>query len=131
VLTVVAGQSHAVMAAADVAVVASGTATLEAALLKCPMVVVYRLAEADWARMRAQRLQPWVALPNILSRDFIVPERIQDDARPEVVAADAFRWLDDAPVCDRYRSHCHELHLQLRQNTGERAALALQEVVGG
>jgi lipid-A-disaccharide synthase len=95
------------------------------------MVVVYRLAEADWARMRAQRLQPWVALPNILSRDFIVPERIQDDARPEVVAADAFRWLDDALACDQYRARCHELHLQLRQNTGERAALALQEVVNG
>lgn len=131
VLTVVAGQSHEVMAAADVALVASGTATLEAALLKCPMVVVYRLADADWARMRTQRLQPWVALPNILSREFIVPELIQDDAKPESVAADALRWLDDASACDQYRARCHELHLQLRQNTGARAALALQEVIGG
>ena len=130
-LTVVAGHSHEVLAAADVAVVASGTATLEAALLKCPMVIVYRLADADWARMRRQRLQPWVGLPNILSHAFIVPERLQDEATPTGVAADALRWLDDVAGVERYRSRCQDLHTQLRQNTGQRAADALQEIIHG
>ncbi|MFZ9429756.1 MAG: lipid-A-disaccharide synthase [Burkholderiaceae bacterium] len=130
-LTVVAGHSHEVLAAADVAVVASGTATLEAALLKCPMVIVYRLADADWARMRRQRLQPWVGLPNILSQAFIVPERLQDEATPTGVAADALRWLDDVAGVERYRSRCQDLHTQLRQNTGQRAADALQEIIHG
>ncbi|NBQ90440.1 MAG: lipid-A-disaccharide synthase [Betaproteobacteria bacterium] len=129
-LTLLAGRAHEAMACADVALVASGTATLEAALLKCPQVIVYRLAPADWHRMRRMRLQPWVGLPNILSREFIVPERIQDEARPELVAGDALRWLDDAAAVDRYRARCLEMHQQLRQNTGARAAQALKEVVG-
>ncbi len=130
-LTLLDGHSHEAMAAADVALVASGTATLEAALLKCPMVIVYRLAEADWRRMRRMRLQPWVGLPNILSREFIVPERLQDEAQPAVVAADALAWLDDPAAVMRYRMRCDDLHRELRQNTGLRAAQALQEVLGG
>ena len=130
-LTLLEGLSHEAMAAADVALVASGTATLEAALFKCPQVIVYRLAEADWRRMRRMRLQPWVGLPNILSREFIVPERLQDEAQPDRVAADALAWLDDAVAVDRYRTRCTELHAQLRQNTGARAAQALQELIGG
>lgn len=130
-LKLVQGQSHDALAAADVALVASGTATLEAALLKCPQVIVYRLAQADWQRMRRMRLQPWVGLPNILSREFIVPERIQDEAQPDLVAADALRWLDDAGAVQRYRSRCLSLHLQLRQNTGVKAAAALEELLGG
>jgi lipid-A-disaccharide synthase len=130
-LTLLDGRSHEALAAADVALVASGTATLEAALLKCPQVIVYRLSAADWQRMRRMRLQPWVGLPNVLSGAFIVPERIQDEAQPEVVAADALRWLDDAQAVQAYRAQCVALHRQLRQNTGARAAQALQELVGG
>lgn len=130
-LTVLEGQSHPALAAADVALVASGTATLEAALLKCPMVVVYRLAPADWRRMRRMRLQPWVGLPNILSREFLVPERLQDDAQPEVVAADALGWLDDHAAVQRYRARCEDIHAQLRQDTGAQAAQALQELIDG
>lgn len=130
-LTLLQGRSHEALAAADVALVASGTATLEAALLKCPQVIMYRLAQADWQRMRRMRLQPWVGLPNILSREFIVPERIQDEAQPEVVAADALRWLDDGAAVTRYREQCMGLHLQLRQDTGAKAAAALQEVLRG
>ncbi len=128
-LTVLSGRSHEVMAAADVALVASGTATLEAALLKCPMVIVYRLADADWRRMRSMRLQPWVGLPNILSREFIVPELIQDEAHPAVVARDALAWLDDPAAVQQYRDRCAQLHLELRQDTGQRAAQALQELL--
>lgn len=129
-LTLLDGRSHEALAAADVALVASGTATLEAALLKCPQVIVYRLSAADWQRMRRMRLQPWVGLPNVLSRAFIVPERIQDEAQPEVIAADALRWLEDAQAVRTYRAQCLELHQQLRQNTGARAAQALQELMG-
>ena len=130
-LQLLQGQSHAALAAADVALVASGTATLEAALLKCPMVVVYRLARADWQRMKRLQLQPWVALPNILSREFIVPERIQDDADPMRIADDALRWLDDVQAADAVRLRFAGLHQLLRQDTGTRAAQALQEVMGG
>jgi lipid-A-disaccharide synthase len=128
-LTLLQGRSHQALAAADVALVASGTATLEAALLKCPQVIVYRLAQADWLRMRHMRLQPWVGLPNILSRAFIAPERIQDEAQPDVVATDALQWLDDAASVERYRERCLGIHMQLRQNTGAKAAAALQEVL--
>lgn len=130
-LRLLEGRSHQALAAADVTLVASGTATLEAALLQCPMVIVYRLAEADWRRMRKLRLQPWVGLPNILSQEFIVPERIQDDAQPLAIAEDAMRWLDDAAAVTRYRKRCQDLHLTLRQDTGRRAADALERVISG
>lgn len=129
-LTLLAGRSHEALAGADVALVASGTATLEAALLRCPQVIVYRLAAADWQRMRRMRLQPWVGLPNILSSAFIVPERIQDEALPEVVAADALRWLDDPQAVEVYRAQCRALHQTLRQDTGARAAQVIRELVG-
>ena len=130
-LRILQGQSHEVLAAADVALVASGTATLEAALWKCPMVIVYRLAEADWARMRKLQLQPWVGLPNILSREFIVPERIQEAAQAHVIADDALRWLDDEPARQAYSLRCAALHAQLRQDTGLRAADALEALIHG
>lgn len=128
-LTLLVGQSHDVLAAADVALVASGTATLEAALFKCPMVVVYRLAAADWSRMRRMRLQPWVGLPNILSGEFIVPERLQDDARPQTLASDVLAWLEDAARVARYRERCGNLHEQLRQDTGAKSAQVLRELL--
>lgn len=125
------GRAHEVLAAADVAWVASGTATLEAALLKCPMVVVYRLAQADWNRMQRMRLQPWVGLPNILSGEFVVPERIQDDAQPRTLADDAEAWLDDAARAHQFRERCTAMHHVLRQDTGARAAQALEGVLSG
>lgn len=129
-LVLLQGRSHEALAAADAAVVASGTATLEAALMKCPMVIVYRLAPADWHRMRKLRLQPWVGLPNILWREFVVPERIQDEAEPARLAQDVLAWLDDPQAGQAYRDRCHDLHRQLRQGTGQRAAQALQELLG-
>jgi lipid-A-disaccharide synthase len=71
------GQSHTALAACDVTLIASGTATLEAALFKRPMVIAYRMAALSWAIMRRKRLQPWVGLPNILCREFVVPELLQ------------------------------------------------------
>jgi lipid-A-disaccharide synthase len=71
-----------VLAACDVTLIASGTATLEAALFKRPMVIAYNMNWLSWQRMRASNLQPWVGLPNILCREFVVPELLQDAATP-------------------------------------------------
>ncbi|MCY7315205.1 MAG: lipid-A-disaccharide synthase, partial [Rubrivivax sp.] len=89
------GQSHAVLAACDVTLIASGTATLEAALFKRPMVIGYNMNPLSWQLMKRMRYQPWVGLPNILSREFVVPELIQDACRADKLAAAVTTWLDD------------------------------------
>jgi lipid-A-disaccharide synthase len=124
-LTVLAGQSHTALAACDVALVASGTATLETALFKKPMVITYRVPALTAWLMRRKALQPWVGLPNILARDFIVPERIQQAATAEKLAADALAWLDDAPRRAAAVARFREMHLALRQNAAARIAAAL------
>jgi hypothetical protein len=86
---IVAGQSHTALAACDVTLIASGTATLEAALFKRPMVIAYNMHWLSWQIMRRKRLQPWVGLPNILCRDFVVPELLQEQATPQALARGA------------------------------------------
>ena len=81
-LQITAGQSHTVLAACDCTLIASGTATLEAALFKRPMVIAYHMHPISWRLMRRKQLQPWVGLPNILCGDFVVPELLQDAATP-------------------------------------------------
>lgn len=124
-LVVLAGRSHAALAACDVALVASGTATLETALFKKPMVITYRVPALTAWLMRRKALQPWVGLPNILAREFLVPERIQETATPENLAADALAWLDDAPRCESVVARFDDLHRVLRQNAAARIAQAL------
>jgi lipid-A-disaccharide synthase len=125
-LHILAGQSHVALAACDVALVASGTATLEAALFKKPMVITYRVPALTAYLMRKKALQPWIGLPNILARDFVVPERVQEAATPANLAHDALAWLDDAPrrleLADTFRM----MHLSLRQDASARIAEALQ-----
>ena len=84
------------MAACDVTLIASGTATLEAALFKRPMVIGYHMSWLSWQIMRRKRLQPWVGLPNILCRDFVVPELLQDARNPAALAQATLQWLDAA-----------------------------------
>jgi lipid-A-disaccharide synthase len=93
-LQIVLGQSHSVLAACDVSLVASGTATLEAALFRRPMVIAYRMNSWSWQIMRRQQLQPWVGLPNILCRQFVVPELLQAAATPAALAQAVQGWLD-------------------------------------
>jgi lipid-A-disaccharide synthase len=93
-LQIVLGQSHTVLAACDVALIASGTATLEAALFRRPMVIAYRMNSWSWQIMRRQQLQPWVGLPNILCRQFVVPELLQAAATPAALAQAVQGWLD-------------------------------------
>jgi len=130
-LHILDGQSHAALAACDVALVASGTATLEAALFKKPMVITYRVPALTAYLMRKKALLPWIGLPNILARDFVVPERVQEDATPAHLAADALVWLADAPRCQALADRFHAMHVSLRQNASARIAEALEPYLEG
>ncbi len=123
------GQSHAVLAACDVTLIASGTATLEAALFKQPMVIGYNMHALSWQLMKRMKYQPWVGLPNILCRDFVVPELIQDDCQPAALAAAVLNWLDDAPRRDRVAGRFLELHHLLRRDTARVATDAIAQVL--
>jgi lipid-A-disaccharide synthase len=123
------GQSHAALAACDVTLIASGTATLEAALFKVPMVIGYRMHGLSWQLMKRMRYQPWVGLPNILSREFVVPELIQEDCQPEALAAATLRWLDDRPAAAALVRRFEDLHHSLRRDTARCAADALAQVL--
>ena len=127
------GQSHAVLAACDVTLIASGTATLEAALFKRPMVIAYNMNWLSWQIMRRKKLQPWVGLPNILCRDFVVPELLQDQASPEALAAAVLQWVEAkssapdkiAAVEQRFAA----LHTELRRDTSTLATDAIQQIL--
>jgi lipid-A-disaccharide synthase len=130
-LQVLDGRSHTALAACDVALVASGTATLEAALFKKPMVITYRVPALTAYLMRKKALLPWIGLPNILARDFVVPERVQEAATPENLANDALAWLDDAPRRDAAIEIFRAMHVSLRQNASARIAEAVQPYLEG
>ena len=125
------GQSHEALAACDVTLVASGTATLEAALFKRPMVITYAMHALSWQMMKRMKYQPWVGLPNILLGDFAVPELLQGDATPERLAHAALAWLDDAPRCEALRLRFESLHRELRRNTAQAATDAIEKVLAG
>ncbi|HEY8907138.1 MAG TPA: lipid-A-disaccharide synthase [Rhodoferax sp.] len=132
-LKVLEGQSHAALAACDVTLIASGTATLEAALFKRPMVIAYRMSGLSWQIMRRKRLQPWVGLPNILCGEFVVPELLQDAATPQALAKEVLLWLD-APQSDpakmqRLEQRFAALHAELQRNTSTLAADAIAHVL--
>ena len=118
---------HAVeaMTAADVVLVASGTASLEAALLKRPMVITYRIGKWQYRLMKHMAYLPWVGLPNILCNEGIVPELLQDEATPENLADAIEGWLQDAPRRAAVEARFMDLHLELKQDTARRAAEAI------
>ncbi|UUZ70599.1 lipid-A-disaccharide synthase [Polaromonas sp. P1(28)-13] len=132
---IVQGQSHTVLAACDVTLIASGTATLEAALFKRPMVIAYNMNWLSWQIMRRKQLQPWVGLPNILCEDFVVPELLQDAATPEALASALLQWVDAksaapdkiAAVEQRFT----KLHIELQRDTSQLATDAIQKILEG
>ena len=129
----VAGQSHTVLAACDVTLIASGTATLEAALFKRPMVIAYRMGWLSWQIMRRKQLQAWVGLPNILCRDFVVPELLQEAATPPALAQEILQWLD-AKARQPEKIHALEqrfcaLHAELQRDTPQLAAHAIAQLL--
>ena len=119
------GHAHDAMMASDAVLVASGTATLEAALLKRPMAIVYKMAPLSYRLMRRMGYLPYVGLPNILAGKFVVPEFIQDDATPENLAQAPLNFLGDKDTCSRISEVFREIHRQLKQNTAEKAAEAI------
>ncbi len=123
------GRSHEVLAACDVTLIASGTATLEAMLFKRPMVIGYALHPLSWQIMKRMRYQPWVGLPNVLAREFLVPEHLQHDCVPAQLAPAVLRWLDDAPRAERLAARFVALHRMLRQDTAQRATDAIAQIV--
>jgi len=129
-VTLLFGHSHDAMAAADTVLVASGTATLEAALLKRPMAIAYRMAPFSWRLMKRMKYQPWVGLPNILAGQFVVPEFIQEDATPDNLAQALINLQTDKVLRQRIEDEFTRIHLLLRQNTAEKAAAAILSVLG-
>lgn len=128
-IQVLDGRSHEALAACDLTLVASGTATLEAALFKCPMVIVYAMNGLSWQMMKRMKYQPWVGLPNILLQDFAVPELLQRDATPQRIAQAGLVWLDDPAACARLASRFDALHHSLRRNTAQAATQVIEAVL--
>ena len=130
-LQVIAGQSHTALAACDVTLIASGTATLEAALFKRPMVIAYNMNWLSWQIMRRKQLQPWVGLPNILCSDFVVPEFLQDAATPQALAQSVLGWLDAPERIEALQQRFSALHHTLRRDTAQLATDAIEKVLEG
>ncbi len=125
------GQSHAALAACNVTLIASGTATLEAALFKRPMVIAYNMNWLSWQIMRRKKIQPWVGLPNILCRDFVVPEFLQGAATPPALARALLDWLEQPARVIALQEKFANLHAQLKRDTPRLATDAIQKVLQG
>ena len=122
-LTILFGHAHDAMAASDVVLAASGTATLEAALLKRPVVITYRMPRISWWLMRFLHYQPYVGLPNILAGEFLVPEFLQDRATPDNLSQAVIDFLyDNEEAHARLEARFDQLGHELRQSTADRAA---------
>ncbi|MGQ3001564.1 MAG: lipid-A-disaccharide synthase [Hydrogenophaga sp.] len=130
-LTVIPGQSHTALAACDVTLIASGTATLEAALFKRPMVIAYNMNWLSWQIMRRKQLQPWVGLPNILCGEFVVPELLQDAATPQALSRAVLDWLDAPAKIASLQQRFTDLHHTLRRETAQLATDAIEQVLEG
>jgi len=124
-----------VMEAADAVLVASGTATLEAALFKRPMVISYVLSPMmkrmmEWKSGQARPYVPWVGLPNVLARDFVVPELLQDDATPQALAEASWKALTDASYAHQVEARFAAMHASLHRDTPALAARAILQEAG-
>ena len=107
------------MAAADLVLVASGTATLEAALFKKPMVIAYHMPWLTWQITRRKKQLPWVGLPNILCQEWVVPELLQDDCSVEALTRESLRLLSDPQAVAHIVQRFSSLHELLRRPTHE------------
>ena len=128
------GQSHTALAACDVTLIASGTATLEAALFKRPMVIAYNMNWLSWRIMQRKKLQPWVGLPNILCEEFVVPELLQDAATPQALADAVLHWVEtkarEPAKISALEQRFTRLHAELQRNTSQLATDAIEKILG-
>jgi len=123
------GQSHLALAAADAVLVASGTASLEVALFKKPMVIAYKMMPASWHVMRHMGYQPWIGLPNILAQEFLVPELLQDAATPEALADALWKQLQDGAHREYLQRRFTQMHHTLLRDTAVESARAVLELI--
>jgi lipid-A-disaccharide synthase len=128
-LKVIPGRSHEVIAAADAVLVASGTATLEVALFKKPMVIAYKMMRASWEILRHMGYQPWIGLPNILAREFLVPELLQNAATPEALADTLWKQLQDENHRSILKQRFIEMHHSLLRDSARESANAVLEII--
>ncbi len=128
-LTLFSGQAHDAMAAADVVILASGTATLEAMLLKRPMVVAYRLAKLTYWLAKLLVRVPYCSLPNLLAQEKLVPEFLQEQVTVENLGTEVLRWLDNPNQVEILQQRFLELHKTLHCDASKQAAMAVLSVV--
>jgi len=127
-ITLVNGRSREVMAASDVVVLASGTATLEAMLLKRPMVVAYRVSKITHYIMKRLLKAPFISLPNLLANKALVPELIQDDAQAESIGKSVLERLDESKSHEMQQTFLG-MHRELKRDASEQAADAIVELL--
>jgi lipid-A-disaccharide synthase len=121
--------SHTAIAAADAVLVASGTATLEVALFKKPMVIAYKMMAAEYQILRHFGYQPWIGLPNILAREYLVPEMLQDAASPQGLADAMWKQLSDVPHRLKLVQRFGDMHQSLLRNSAAESAAAVLKVI--
>ena len=130
-ITVTIGNAKTVLIASDAAVVASGTATLEAALCKCPMVVVYKVPWLTEILMKRKAITKFISLPNLLLGENVVTELIQSDANANNVISSVRKLLTDKYLRDRVISRFRELHVDLRKGAATRGAEIVSAMITG
>ncbi len=123
------GEADAVLEAADVVLIASGTATLQAALWKKPMVISYKVPWLTAQIMKRQGYLPYVGLPNILCGEFVVPELLQDDATPNKLADALLDWLNNPNKVSQLKNRFAQMHETLRRPTGLLVAQAVAQTI--
>jgi lipid-A-disaccharide synthase len=128
-ITILFGHAHFALAAADVALVASGTATLEAAMLRCPHVIAYRMSPTTFRMMKKKAYLPYVGLPNILAEEWLVPELLQTDATPENLAQAMGNWIVHRDAANRVRARFAAIHASLAVGNATRVQDALQPLL--
>src|SRR5690554_535986 len=124
-LTVIDGHSREAMAASDLVLLASGTATLEALLLKRPMVIAYRVGWITYWIARSLAVTNIVGLPNLLAGESVVPEVIQADMTADNLIVELEKWLDDPRRAAALVERFDAIHTQLSRNANERAGAAV------
>ncbi len=129
-MQLLAGDARTAMTAADAVLLASGTASLEALLLKRPMVITYRLGRLSWWIASRVVKVPFAGLPNLLAGKAVVPELLQDDAVPEKLGAALLEFLENPELVGTLKTEFRRIHGTLRNHADERAADAVLEVMG-
>ena len=118
-IRIVIGHSHDVINAADLVILASGTATLETALFKKPMLVAYKSSWLEFTIYKMVRLIKFISLPNILLNREVVPEFLQDNLSPEILSQKVFEILDDKKYQSNLKKDFNSLHKSLKRNTSQ------------